>query len=231
MGKIGKGSFWKVLLSYVYDFPLERISSPYNQELTVYLRNGRYQLCTPHAIYSYDDLYTNFSQSFHKIKVDQQPIESVLLLGLGLGSIPYILEKVFHKKYPITAVEIDEEVIYLANKYVLSDLEAPIDCICADALAYVYQNQQQYDLICMDVFRDDVIPEDFRRIEFLEALKDSLSPHGILLFNHLALTKEDRQLAAQYFNETFLKVFPNGSYIDAHSNYVLINDRQFMLSK
>ena len=229
MGKIGKANFWKVLLSYVYEYPLERTSSPYNPELSVFLKNGRYQLCTRNAIYSYDDLYTNFSQAFKKVDVANRSIQDVLVLGLGLGSIPLILEKVFHQKYHITAVEIDEEVIYLANKYVLSELASPIDCICANALHFVMQSQEQYDLICMDVFKDDEIPDDFRSIAYLEQLKQMLNPEGILLFNHLALTSEDKKKATQYYREVFLQVFPDGGYIDARSNYVLTNDRKFVV--
>ena len=81
------------------------------------------------------------------MNLDKYPIQNVLVLGLGLGSIPLMLEKNFGKKYNYTAVEIDESVIYLASKYALPKLESNIQIICADAFAYVRQTEQKLSLI------------------------------------------------------------------------------------
>lgn len=226
--KIGKDNFWQRIGSYISEITLERSESPYNKHLEVILKNGRYQLCTEHAIYSYDDLYNNFRQAFSEIDIKHQKVQDSLLLGLGLGSIPFMLEEVFDCSFPMTAVEIDEEVIYLAEKYVLTHLQNPIQCICTDALQFLEINQQEYDLICMDIFQDDVIPDAFRQKDFLQLIENRLSPNGIFLFNHLALTAKDKQLATEYFKDTFLPFFPNASYIDTRSNYVLINNRAFL---
>lgn len=225
---MGKVNWWTKLLSYIAEYPLERVASEHNEELLVLLRNGRHQLCTPNAIYSYDDLYNNFSESLAKIHIKERPIEEVLVLGLGLGSIPLLLEKSFDLAPHITAVEIDEEVIYLANKYVLQNLKSPIDCICTDARVFLQLDPKLYDLICMDVFKDDIIPATFRGVDFLEDLQAHLKKEGILLFNHLALTSHDKKEAQAYFEEIFIKVFPNASIIDTRSNYVLLNDSKFL---
>ncbi|MEO0338417.1 MAG: hypothetical protein AAF242_04310, partial [Bacteroidota bacterium] len=64
---MGKVNWWTKLLSYIAEYPLERVESDHNEELIVLLRHGRHQLCTPNAIYSYDDLYNNFSESLAKV--------------------------------------------------------------------------------------------------------------------------------------------------------------------
>ena len=225
---MGKVNWWTKLLSFIAEYPLERVASEHNEELIVLLRNGRHQLCTPNAIYSYDDLYNNFSESLAKVHIKERPVDSVLVLGLGLGSIPLILEKTFDLQTQLTAVEIDEEVIYLANKYILKNLQAPINCICADARVFLQLDPNRYDLICMDVFKDDIIPANFRGEDFLEDLKVHLSTDGLLLFNHLALTSNDKREAQQYFDEVFLKIFPQGTIIDTRSNYVMLNDGKFL---
>jgi spermidine synthase len=227
--KIGKDNFWQRIGSYVSEITIERTTSPYNERLEVILRNGRYQLCTENAIYSYDDLYSNFRQAFTELDIASKDIQNGLLLGLGLGSIPYMLEEVFDCHFPMTAVEIDEEVVYLAEKYVLRHLNLPIQCICTDALSFLQVDQDQYDLICMDVFKDDIIPDAFRQKEFLELIRERLRPNGIFLFNHLSLTAKDKEVATGYFKEVFLPFFPNASYINTKSNYVLVNDRAFLI--
>ena len=108
---------WKRLLSYLFEIHIESTSSDYNPHLYVSLQKGRYQLSTANAIYSFEDLYDNFSDAFKEIDLDQLNVQNVLILGFGLGSIPIILEQKFNKKYFYTGVEIDEEVLYLANKY------------------------------------------------------------------------------------------------------------------
>jgi spermidine synthase len=214
---------WQKWLSYLWEIPLERVSSPHNELLSVYLKNGRYQLCTANAIYSYDDLYDNFTSAFHRLQIERQNIEEVLLLGLGLGSIPYTLEKVFHQFYHYTAVEIDEAIIDLAHRYTLQYLDSGIDIISADAIAYVAQTGQTFDLICMDIFQDDEVPEDFEQLTFLRRLKDLLCPNGWLLYNRLSLTKEDERDTRIFFEETFRAVFPEATYLDVKTNWILLN--------
>ena len=118
---------WKRWLSYIREIPIETSESEHNPFLNIVLRNGQYQLCTANAIYSYGDLYDNFSKAFKQIDLDKLPIKNVLILGFGLGSIPLMLEKMFHKKYYYTAVEIDPEVLRLANTYVLPELKSGIE--------------------------------------------------------------------------------------------------------
>ena len=139
-------------MSYFFEFHIESAPSEINPHLYVSLSRGRYQLSTANAIYSFEDLYDNFFDAFKQIDLDKYPIKNVLVLGLGLGSIPLMLEKNFGKKYNYTAVEIDESVIYLSSKYALPQLKSNIQMICADAFAFVMQTEQKFDLICIHFY-------------------------------------------------------------------------------
>ncbi len=214
--------FWKYYLSYLFEFHIESAPSEINPHLYVSLRRGRYQLSTANAVYSYADLYTNFKQAFEEIKLDQHQIKEVLVLGFGLGSIPYLLEKTFKKKYHYTAVEIDENVLYLANKYALGEIDSPISLLPTDAAIFVSYCQERFDLICMDVFLDDEIPTYFETEDYLEQLKNLLNPNGILLFNKLALTEEDIT-KCEAFLPVFKKIFPQATYMDVQGNWIFIN--------
>ncbi|MDZ4681535.1 MAG: methyltransferase domain-containing protein [Saprospiraceae bacterium] len=214
---------WKFWLSYLFEQHLESALSALNPYLSVSLVKGRYQLNTANAVYSFADLYTNFRRAFQQLEVKSQPIQEVLILGFGLGSIPYMLERVFDCRFNYTAVEIDEEVLYLAHKYTLSDISSPIELITADAFDFAAQCETQYDLICMDVFLDDIIPEDFETLDFLADLKRMLSPQGILLYNRLTYSAGDKQKSQTFFDEAFRKIFPDAVIIDAGSNWILVN--------
>lgn len=214
---------WRIWLSYLFEQHLESTSSAYNPYLSVSLVRGRYQLNTANAVYSFADLYTNFRMAFQQLEIKSQPVNDVLILGFGLGSIPYMLERVFDCHFNYTAVEIDEEVLYLAHQYALPEIASPIEMITANAFDYAAQCETKYDLICMDVFLDDVIPDDFETTEFLGNLKRLLRPQGILLYNRLSYSEGDKEKSRSFLEEGFRKIFPEAFYIDTESNWILVN--------
>ncbi len=213
----------KRFASHFFEFHIESASTPYNSHMYVSFKRGRYQLCTADAVYSYGDLYDNFFKAFAEIDLDKQEIENVLLLGLGLGSIPYMLERNFKKSYHYTAVEIDEVVAYLANKYVLKDLDSKLEIFCADAGAFVKQYKGKFDMICMDVFQNATIPPEFEEREFLIDLKNLLRDDGLMLYNRLTRTKKDSEATSLYYHNIFVEVFPEATYLDVTGNWILVN--------
>jgi SAM-dependent methyltransferase len=214
---------WKKFLSYFVDIQLELGASDLNPSLELCLRKGRYCLTTPNAIYSYADLYDNFTRTFRKIDLDRLTIADVLVLGFGLGSIPYMLEKVFNKNYRYVGVERDEVIALWASQYVLPELKSPVELQLADAWMFVDSCSEKFDLIVMDIFVDDVIPEEFEEMDFLETLKDLLNENGLLLYNRLAAQPGDRRLTEIFFQNTFKKVFPQATYLDVMGNWMLKN--------
>lgn len=224
-----KKNWWHIIQSYFRDVYLESTDSPYNRELHVVLNHGRYQLCTGNAVYSYEDKYINFRRSFEWIDWSVQNIEKVLLLGLGLGSVPQMLEQVFKQRFEYHAVEIDEVIIDLANRYILKDLESPMQFFCTDALQFVMWTESRYDMIVMDVFDNDKIPSVFETTEFLQDCSSLLTEKGFLLFNRLNLTEEHVVETQSYFDQIFSQVFQEGSCLEIEGNYIL-NSRKEVFS-
>jgi spermidine synthase len=213
---------WKKWLSHLTPLTLEETASEQNPELTVLLSRGRVQLLSGDAIYSWDDLYQNFRIAFEQLKIEDEAFQDVLVLGLGLGSIPYMLETVFHRDYYYTAVEWDETISELANKYTLSRLKSAVDVITGDAEIFVDVTEEQYDMVIIDIFEDEITPPQFCTPEFLESCRDLLKPNGLLLFNRLH--GEDsavRSVTERFFERTFKKVFPEAAYIDTKGNWIL----------
>ncbi len=218
-----KQPWWKILLSYFWEWPIETISSDEHEMLQVLLIQGQYQLVSPNAIYSYGDLYTNFLRAFKKLKMESWSGKNILVLGLGLGSIPLMLEKKFGRKFQYTIIEFDEAVIHLAQKYTLKHLQSPIEVIHADALAFIDQTSQKFDMICMDIFFDDTIPSQFESVEFLKNISELISANSYLLYNRLALNQADRNKSQAFFDGAFKQVFPEGQKMDVGRNWMLLN--------
>lgn len=215
--------FLKNFLSFFWEQHLESAPSEINPHLYISLNKGRYQLSTANAIYSYEDKYDNFYQIFSMLDWNKMDVSECLILGFGLGSIPVMLENNFQKKFSYTGVEIDESVIYLASKYVLDDIRSPIELIQSDAHIFVQQSNRTFDLINMDVFLDDLVPEQFKNKPFLIQLKNMLTDNGVLIFNKLASTEEDRKLSNEFFEKFFLPVFPEAEIVEVKGNYLLVN--------
>jgi len=141
----------------------------------------------------------------------------------GLASIPIILEKQLGKKYHYTGVEIDEEVLYLVNKYAMDELTSSFNLICADAQAYVMQCTEQFDLVIMDVFFDDLIPEQFETEDFLTRLKDLVKADGLLMYNRLAFNKRDINTSKEFYEGAFSSIFDQGTFLEVKGNWMLLN--------
>ena len=218
---------WKRWLSYVWELHVESAPSALNPHLYVSIQEGRYQLSTANAIYSFADRYDNYTLALAQVRPELLHGD-VLVLGYGLGSVPHLLEKNHPADYTFTGVELDENVLYLADKYG-PPLASPVDLVQADAYAFVHQDYRQYQVIAMDVFVDDLIPERFMEPFFLEALCDLLAPDGVLLYNCLALKATDKADTLAFFAGNFRSVFPEATYLDVDGNYMLLNNRTVLI--
>ncbi len=212
-------------LSHVIELPVTERSSDHNPHLQVALYRGRYKLITYGAIYSFGDLYSNFRKSFERLDWANHKIETCLILGLGLGSIPDMLTTRFKKKIKFTAVDIDEVVIQLAMEYVLQPKHINVEVFTADASSFLEWHHGKYDMICSDVFVGDRIPAGLQTEEALFSMKEMLKPNGLLLYNRLSRYDPDIEASLKFQREVFLKVFPEGGYIDVKGNWMFVNKR------
>lgn len=111
--------------------------------------------------------------------------QSVLIVGLGGGTLPRALRQVL-PKVRIDVVEIDPAVVRVANRYfdfTPGDLTRVIE---SDGRVYVKRAQrtgQHYDLIMLDAFDHEYIPEHLLTREFLQEVKSLLTPQGVLAAN------------------------------------------------
>jgi SAM-dependent methyltransferase len=216
-------SIWSKLASYVIDVVLEKKQSTYSGGLELIQRKGRLALCTTNAVYSYEDLYVNFRDSFDRLDLDQLEGNNVLVLGLGLGSIPLLLERHFHKKYSYTLVEIDPVIVDLAQQYTLPYLKSEMKVITGDAADFVSNCSDQFDMIAIDIFIDDETPSVFETTFFLKEVRKLLKPSGVLLYNRLTYDEKLTQKTEQFYEKCFNYVYEKSCCIDLGGNKMLLN--------
>lgn len=170
----------KRILSYLWPFTTYR-DSDFNGTLEVTWLNGKKVLDSQNSNYSYGSLQRILNYSLSKIY--SSSISETLILGLGGGCVIDSLRNTFRYTGHITAVEIDSTIIDIANKeFNISDNER-LKIIKSDAFNYIKQCKAQYDLIIIDLFIDNKVPDKFYAFEFWEMLIPLVNLNGHIIFN------------------------------------------------
>ncbi len=188
--------------SYIWGHRLGTYHSKISGKLEVWMVNGKLVLNSAQANQSYDSLHYVFKHAFNQIKLEHQPVHHVLLLGLGVGSVPAIIEEELVMNCKITAVEKDPLMIELGNKYFDLQRFKHLHIVYDDALHFVDECKQQFELIIIDLFVDNHVPEPFTSEPFLSQLTGLLSNEGFLLLNMIVQTPaqlEQFKQAQSYF--------------------------------
>ena len=152
--------------------------------LEVRYEAGRLVLNSAYGNQSFGSLHRVWQDVFNKIDLKQRPPASVLLLGLGGGSVPHIVRKELHISAPITAVEIDPTMIALGRTHFGLDRIADLKIVEADAIMHVHADRQRYDLVVVDLFEDLDLARGVDTLGFAHALRDRCE--GVLCFNTVA---------------------------------------------
>ena len=199
------------LLSYI--FPItKKVKSKFNGTLEITWYNGKKYLNTKNANYSYGSLQEILKFGLEHIALEK--VNSILLLGLGGGSVIKTLRNDFNYKKPITAIDIDPVIIEVAKTEFELQTENNLTIICDNALHFVSKNEKQFDLIIIDLFIDVVMPDQFLKLSFWNAILKAKSVHGSILFNASLETTKSNALnevisflkSHVYKVETFEKV-------------------------
>ena len=129
-----------------------------------------------------------------------------LILGFGGGIIP---KKLSAKGFNIDVVEIDPITLEIAEKF-FKYKKINTNFYFEDARTYVRKCKKKYDLIIIDLFFADGIPEHLTTMEFYDNLKNCLHDDGILISN--SITDFSNDLTINTVLSTFNAVFKNLYY-------------------
>jgi spermidine synthase len=108
---------------------------------------------------------------------------SVLMIGLGIGTTPYQLHKIFGKGLKLDIVEYDPNVVKLARKYAPGGIKDRI--VVADGAEYVANTKKKYDIIILDAYGSGArIPRQFYDREFIRSARGALKADGTMAINY-----------------------------------------------
>lgn len=188
-------------LSYLWPVRLGTLQSDINGTLNLHLTNGRIELDSAHANYSYGSLQRILRKGLKQLQISEGP---VLVLGMGGGSVVKVLRKELHLHARIDMVDIDPVMqdlcIHLYNIYKF----APIRMFTLDAIDFVSDCKNEYALVVVDLFIDIKVPRAFLEPVFAGMLSRITRKGGSILFNtmndtlpkeHLHRLKHNLQMA------------------------------------
>lgn len=212
-------------LSYVRPLLLRRESDPEQGELLLHLRNGRLMMGTRDTLYSWEDRYMNFVWALEKVDFSTMPMPRILLLGLGLGSIPYILEKKYKQNFVMDAVDIHPVAVAWARQYTLYGLSTSVTSYVSDGISFVQNalvESRAYDMVIVDVCVEDRIPVDMEQRVFLESLFSLMSVGGLLLFNRFYSTYGDQFRTERFIKKSVKPVFSETECWDYQGTAIVV---------
>ncbi|MCL5100753.1 MAG: fused MFS/spermidine synthase [Candidatus Marsarchaeota archaeon] len=119
-----------------------------------------------------------------------------VLIGLGGGTIPYLLHKTFDNM-KMDVVEVDREMENIANMFV-GKLDNT-NVIIQNGQDFVSKNKDAYNVIILDAFISDRIPSVFLSNGFIDDAYECLSDSGIFAINCISSMDGTESI------ETFIK--------------------------
>ena len=126
----------------------------------------------------------------------------VLIIGLGGGTLPSTLLKIL-PSVKIDAVEIDPAVVRVARKFFEFAPDQQTDVFEEDGRVFVkrmLKRRLKYDLVMLDAFDGEYIPEHLLTREFLVEVRGLLSERGVLAANTYADNRLYNHESATYYS-------------------------------
>ncbi len=145
----------------------------------------------------------------------------MLIIGLGGGTLPALFSRVLPDA-KIDIVELDPAIVTIAQDYFNFHKTENMSVTVQDGRVYVKRvaaTERRYDLIVLDAFTDDYIPEHMMTREFIEEVKAILRPGGVVAVN----TFTGSML---YDNEsaTYRTVFPRFYNLRMNNRVIIARD-------
>ncbi len=133
--------------------------------------------------------------SLKEVKKVKPEAKKCLILGLAGGGGTKAVKR-FWPNTTITGVEIDPIMIDLGKKY-MGLKESKTKIVIEDAMRFVKKQtrkREKYDLILVDMYVGDTVPEKFTTNTFYKLIKKLLEKNGVGVINRLYYD-EKRKLA------------------------------------
>ncbi len=108
---------------------------------------------------------------------------SILMIGLGGGTIVYQINRLYNQKIDMDVVEIDENMVKLAREFIPEDIKN-INLFIEDGIEFLKKSKKKYELVFLDAYDGDKIPDSFLDEKTISYINNTLTSDGILAINY-----------------------------------------------
>jgi spermidine synthase len=109
-------------------------------------------------------------------------MERVLMIGLGGGTFTSLLRRHYPALW-IDAVEIDPVVVEAAKRFFGVREDSRFRIHIEDGADFIERVSYSYDLIFLDAYTQDGVPEHLATVDFFNTVKARLSDNGVVVIN------------------------------------------------
>ena len=190
------------LLSYIIPIKIFKKKSQRSKMIEVTWANGELVLDSENTNYSYGSLQRILRYGLRNIGYEViLKMDHILLLGVAGGSVIKTLVDEIEYKGKITGVEIDPDMIKIANEYFNLNEIKQLEVVIDDAFEFVLKTKDKYNLIIIDIFEDIKMPNFLFERFFSERICSLLKNKGFVLFNTMILDEAHNVRNRNYITE------------------------------
>lgn len=215
----------KKWLSYFVPINIYRKKSALSKDIEVTWNNGQLVMDSQNTNYSYGSLQRILRKGLKTIGYKNiAAMQHILVLGVAGGSVIKTLVEEIKYKGKITGVEIDSEIIAIANDYFELNRVPNLEIVIDDAFEFVLKTKEKYDLIIIDIFQDTKMPNFLFEKFFINRIGFLLNEKGRILFNTMLLDdnqeKRNAEFIAEFDHELF--AFTKIPRLEQHNELLLV---------
>jgi spermidine synthase len=183
------------LFSYFFPQTIAISHSQYNASIRIIKRFGKNELYV-NGIQQSGPYTVRLWKTGLQTVFDRPPkiVKNILIFGVGGGTLFEILFRQFPDAH-ITAIDIDKQIIELYKTYFLIENHSNLTLLPVDAKKYIVdiiRTKNTYDLIIVDLYIGNDVPEFVTDGSFLTSLKRITATGGIFIWNYFSVHNQSR---------------------------------------
>ncbi|MFC4179097.1 spermidine synthase [Flavobacterium gossypii] len=218
----------KRLFSYIIPINIHKQKSSVSKNLEITWANGELVLDSKNTNYSYGSLQRILRKGLDSIGFKTiLKMEHILVLGVAGGSVIKTLTEEIKFKGRITGVEIDPEIIKIANSYFNLDKISNLEIVIDDAFEFVLKTKNKYNLIIIDIFQDTTMPNFLFEEFFQNRTCFLLKNKGIILFNTMCLSDKDNLRNKKYLESVNTELYTARTIprVEEHNELIILEKK------
>lgn len=213
------------IFSYIIPIKVFKKRSTRSKMIEITWANGELVLDTENTNYSYGSLQRILRYGLRNIGYENiLKMDHILLLGVAGGSVVKTLVDEIEYKGKITGVEIDPEMIQIANEYFNLNQIKQLEVVIDDAFEFVLKTKETYNLIIIDIFEDINMPNFLFEKFFVDRICTLLKNDGFVLFNTMILDEAHNVRNRKYITQVDSKLFSAKMLprVEVHNEIIII---------